>query len=159
MPTIEVNKDLAVEAMAVIETHPERWKQSCWKSESGSGVSTIHDFADDPLDPACKTAFCLAGWVGALDHKAWHPTEDSVWTGTSWMPIEDYATARLGLTQREATCLFDPYNSLEMLAAGVKALMNNQDIEDEMNLVKAEQLDSCEHHEPWAQYDIDQDDD
>ena len=74
--TIEVDKDLAVTAMAIIETHPDRWDQGSWRMDPltgpvGRGRKPLEDFADDPLNEDCGTTGCLAGWVAFLDRVKW----------------------------------------------------------------------------------------
>jgi hypothetical protein len=71
--------ELAREVMTLIEENLERWEQGSWRQDNGDDagqvcsapVTAIEAFAEDPLNPACTTSFCYAGWVGAVKGVKW----------------------------------------------------------------------------------------
>jgi hypothetical protein len=143
---ITVNKDDAVTALAIIETHPERWDQDNWRVETDDDKKPIESFPDDPLNESCGTAGCLAGWVVFLNRVKWGglnemrlgdtvansqctcPPEDRFCTCGNLMTVAHYAQVRLGLDADGADALFAPENTLADLRAGVKALTNDEDV-------------------------------
>lgn len=155
--SITVDKDLAVTALSVIETRPERWDQGSWREDFNNPDRPIEDFHDDPLDDQCGTAFCMAGWVAALDRAKWAgrltsvgrnnyrfdmygdrvadpdrctcPPQRPFCTCENTMLVSEYAQMRLGLTVDEADALFNGDNQIEDLRAGVKALLNGEDVD------------------------------
>ena len=145
---ITVNQDRAVEALAIIETYPERHQQASWRADFGELRGRVENFFEDPLNPACETAFCLGGWIVALDHLRWAvgqdgyplshlvedprrckcPPEQRYCDCGHFMSVGTYAALRLGITTEEGDALFGSDNSVDDLRAGVKALMNDEDI-------------------------------
>ncbi len=106
-------KDLVVAAMAQIEMHPETWDQATWKNDAGD----------------CGTTYCLAGWMAQLDGQEWG--SDEFLAGTDWSHVGDWACNVLAPSDKWATKidrLFDADNTLDMLRAGVKAYLNNDDV-------------------------------
>jgi hypothetical protein len=61
-------------------------------------------------EPGCGTAYCIAGYVGALLDERF---ANAAMTDT--MHVEDFATDALGLTDRQACLLFSGGNSIEMV--------------------------------------------
>jgi hypothetical protein len=143
---IPVDRDVAVTALAIIETHPERHNQEEWRTDSGH---PIEDFPDDPLNEECDTAGCLAGWVAFLDRVKWAtkhpwmhygdqvadpdrctcPPESRFCICGNHMRVATYAQERLGLSAVEADSLFGPENTVDDLRAGIKALVNGEDVD------------------------------
>lgn len=156
---MNVNTDVAVTALAIIETHPERHDQENWRVEDRDG-KPVEDFADDPLNDECGTSGCLAGWIAFLDRVKWAgnpvypglhqadrvadpdrctcaPDERFCVCGYN-MPISFYAQRRLGIDYEEASALFDPANTTDDLSAGVKAVVNGEDVTDAVHRSHAE---------------------
>lgn len=163
---INVNKDRAVEAMSVIETHPDRHDQGAWRTEKGTERNAYENFRDDPLNPECGTAGCLAGWVAFLDGVRWAgiyniefarwyraadmvsdpdrctcPPQDRLCTCGNYMTVNDYASQRLGIDVDEANALFDGDNDLSDLREGVKALMNGENVYEAVHMSRHENDD------------------
>jgi hypothetical protein len=149
---IESPADLAVEVMAVIETHQDRHDQMSYRRDA-SYTGTIEDYREDPLNPACQTSFCFAGWVAALDRVRWADYLLTIgdpdvcdcsglrcMVAAHQMPVDQYAARRLGLYV--GTVLFDSHNDLDALRAGVKALVNGENVEDAVYRVRHAEYDS-----------------
>lgn len=118
-----------------------RWNQDSWRY-NGAPEERYEVFRDDPLSPDCRTSFCFAGWIGAIDGVKWVrgyvdmvatkctcPTPDCVaqeWDGASaehgQMTISVYAARRLGLDIGDAQELFNGENELGDLTALVDAM-------------------------------------
>lgn len=127
--------ELASEVMVLIEGNLERWYQDSWR-HNGLPEERYEAFREDPLNPNCKTSFCVAGWVAALDGVRWR--EGSVeyigdprrcnCTGSVCrsdlhvMFVSDYARWRLDLADDEASRLFHGENTLDDLRQMVDAL-------------------------------------
>lgn len=147
---MQVDRDLGVTAMAIIETHPERHNQEQWRIEYDG--RPVEDFPDDPLNEGCGTAACMAGWVALLDRVKWAtnhihpwlyygdkvadpdsctcPPERRFCTCGNHISVSAYARQRLGLDPAGADALFDPENTTNDLRAGVKAMVNGENVED-----------------------------
>ena len=150
---LSIDHDLAVTALSVIEMYPSRHNQESWRDDRDDR-HRIEDF-DDPLDEACGTAFCHAGWIATLDHAKWAARMDLVVSGTiplikgdrvalpgyctcppeqrycecgNDVPVSIYAAHRVGLDDAGADALFAPHNTVEDLRAGTKALVNGEDV-------------------------------
>jgi len=123
-----------------------RWGQGSWR-ENGHVGERYEDWRDDPLSPECKTSFCFAGWVGAIDGVKWvRGSIDTVATRctcttpdcvlTSWseahgqMSIATYAAQRLGLGTSDADELFNGNNELDDLRALVDAIATGQNLDE-----------------------------
>ena len=157
---LTIDTDLAVTALAVIETHPERHTQDNWRDDRDDR-HRAEDF-DDPLDEECGTAFCLAGWIVTLDRAKWAakvdqypipllkgdhvgepeyctcPPEARYCTCGNDMSVAEYAACRVGLDAIDADALFGPENRVEDLRAGVKALVNGEAVADAVHVSHVE---------------------
>ena len=112
-------KDLVVAAMGQIEMRPETWDQASWKNDAGD----------------CGTTYCLAGWMAQIDGQQWGDDESLITgpttrTGVGEWAVGEWACHVLAPSDKGATIdrLFDPDNTLDMLRAGVKAYLNNDDV-------------------------------
>jgi hypothetical protein len=148
--------DLAIEVLAIIEDNQLRWTQGNWRMEVNGTETAVEEYHEDPLNPACTTAFCFAGWVGALRLVKWaadadrahSPSPETIGdpercdcTGVvcnkpkHMMAIEDYAARVLDLDDRAATALFNGENSLLALRAGVDAMIRGDNLVDAIRTV------------------------
>jgi len=147
--------DLAAEVVGLIETNIVRWYQDSWR-HNGEPEERYEAYREDPLNPECKTSFCLAGWVGAIDGVKWYTdgSETNPVTGatapimsveyigdprrcdceTPWctklshiISISDYAARRLGLVDDDARLLFHGENTLDDLGLLVNAMVDRID--------------------------------
>jgi hypothetical protein len=104
-----------------IESHPELWEQTCWRSK-------------------CGTQFCFAGTVAEVVGAQWADVDwhgdgpdagsynvlgrdyryNDIRVDDGWMHVEDFARQRLGITVDEARELFDGLNDLDMLRQAVE---------------------------------------
>lgn len=84
-----------------IVAHPEEWRQGMWATKTD-----------------CGTAYCFAGHAVTMTH----PNARPVWLGghacrfadgSGFFPYDTVARAELGLSVREADCLFGSLNSLQ----------------------------------------------
>lgn len=152
--------ELASEVLEIIEDNTHRWRQGSWRTDIGvdagqyctTPVTAIEAFADDPFNPACTTAFCYAGWIGAYDRVKWakgdpqsigDPTKCDCTTfcctvGWHQMPISIYAGRRLGIQEWEWDVLFDGDNSLGVLRVGVQAIVDGDDVADAIHDYKGD---------------------
>jgi hypothetical protein len=122
---------LLEQAMQFVETHPERHDQSVWMT----GADGLEPDADGA--PICGTAGCLAGW-GIAFHD---PLEAAqiLSGGTAlvladqvrYTYIEEYAAHLFGITQDQASTLFEGRWDAEDLRLGVDAIKDNPDITGE----------------------------
>lgn len=162
---------LALVIMNLIEENQERWDQGSWRIDHGADrgeyctnpTTAIEAFVDDPFNPACTTAFCYAGWIGAYDRVKWVPASTQFIGNpalcdctTHCCTVEDhqvdisvYAGARLGIGYSEATALFRGDNTLDALWAGTEAIINGFDVEEAV----CDVMDG----EPEDEYDDDDD--
>ena len=131
--------DLAGEIVELIKDVEERWDQGNWR-HNGQPDERYETFREDPLNPACKTSFCAAGWIAAVDGVRWYgyrdPNSRTGYTLSSDMVadpekctcttpvcvvqwhsihVSDYARRRLRLEERDATVLFHGENTLDDL--------------------------------------------
>jgi hypothetical protein len=148
--------DLAVEVLTLIEDNQLRWTQGSWRLEINGYESAVEEYHDDPLNPACTTAFCFAGWVGALRLVKWaaddgryhHPSTEIIGDpdlcdcpgnvcvqGRHYMSIQDYAARVLDIDDRAAIALFNGENSLLALRAGVDAMIRGDNLVDAIHTV------------------------
>jgi hypothetical protein len=130
--------DLAQEVLDLIEENVQRWDQGSWRTDSGpydeavctAPVTSIEAFAEDPLNPACTTSFCYAGWVGAVKGVKWSKANKSEEIGDParcdctgfccivpdhQVHIAVYARRQLGLDESDSDKLFHGDNTLGML--------------------------------------------
>jgi hypothetical protein len=174
---LSIDHDLAVTALSVIEMYPSRHNQESWRDDRDDR-HRIEDF-DDPLDEACGTAFCHAGWIATLDGAKWAakvdqypmpllkgdrvahpeyctcPPQDRYCTCGNDMPVSVYAAERVGLSDPEAEALFAAHNKVEDLRAGTKALVNGEDVYDAVHRSHEEHGRIC--NEGCEGYDEDYD--
>jgi hypothetical protein len=136
---------LARTVLSIIQDNQQRWDQSAWRHDRGTDVITycttpttaIEAFPEDPLNPACTTSFCFAGWVAALDGVRWAKGGNGMSIGNPavcdcttfccekpehQMTVDRYAAARLGIDDADACALFASANTLDELVAGVEAI-------------------------------------
>jgi hypothetical protein len=132
--------ELAAEVMELIEDNRDRWTQGSWRMDFNGLETAVEEFVDNPLDPACTTAFCFAGWVAAVHRVKWAADGSGVSTDMIGDPaacycqgryctvpnhriyVQTYAARVLGLSGWEAEELFRGDNTLELLRIGVEAL-------------------------------------
>jgi hypothetical protein len=127
--------DLVQRVLAQIETHPETWKQSTWR---------------------CETGMCFAGWAVELTGRRWaFPTDPNTPFGTvnsclvlaepddedAWRhwksPIEtirvtsagNVAARLLGLDEAEADTFFSAGNDLNQLRAYVRQYVAGEHVQ------------------------------
>lgn len=62
--------DLAVGVLELIEDNRDRWNQGNWRL-NGLPEEKYEQFREDPLAPECRTSFCKAGWIAAIDGVKW----------------------------------------------------------------------------------------
>lgn len=140
--------ELATEVLEIIEENLGRWDQGSWRHDLDdeayctAPVTAVEAFAEDPLNPACSTSFCFAGWVGALDGVKWAKgSSDRIGnpqrcTCTTYcceeehhqVAIDSYAAYRLGITAHQGDALFSGDNGLEDLRNGVEAIVAGTDV-------------------------------
>lgn len=124
------NVDLLRRTLAHIETHPELWDQTRWRTETEN----------------CGTAYCFAGWAATLDGGQWYSDdpgsacgddllavdEDGEYVmalkdGTLVTDIQARAERILGLTESQAEMLFYSLNTLDDLRGIVAELCEGSD--------------------------------
>lgn len=160
--------ELAVEVVALIDDNLDRWYQDSWR-HNGMPEERYEAFREDPLNPKCKTAFCHAGWVAALDGVRWfegsldligHPARCTC-TGKYCtverhvIHVSDYAARRLGLNSDEASRLFNGDNTFSDLEAMTAAMARGGSIYD----VRLERDDDSYEYDDYDSDDDDDDDD
>jgi len=132
---------LASAVLLLIEDHQDRWNQSAWR-ENGQPGERYEDFREDPLNPACKTSFCVAGWVAAIDGVKWVAGDEAYvadparctcrgafcQTSVHQIATSTYAEKRLGLTVQEGDALFDGDNSLADVRDLIGAIVRGEDL-------------------------------
>lgn len=135
--------ELAVEVVALIDDNLNRWYQDSWR-HNGEPHEKYEEFREDPLNPSCRTSFCHAGWVAAIDGVRWfdgsndligHPDHctctGKYCTVTSHViHVSDYARTRLGLDETEAARLFNGDNTFSDLEAMTAAMAAGQTVFD-----------------------------
>ncbi len=142
---------LAQEVLTLIEENLGRWEQGSWRQDHGpdgeslctAPVTSIEAFAEDPLNPACTTSFCFAGFVGAVKGVKWAKNnihEDIgdpercdckgfCCTNTEHqMSIGIYARKQLGLEEYDADKLFNGDNTLSTLQGYVEDIVQHGEI-------------------------------
>lgn len=113
------NNTLIEASLHAVMTHPERHDQT-WYFRMGE----------------CGTVMCYAGWTCHLAgyDPAWQGTTLAHKVRAAGLPAayNAFTVARdlLGLTQAEATTLFAPCNTTEMLQQMVKDLVNGDELQD-----------------------------
>lgn len=135
--------ELAVEIVALIGDNLDRWYQDSWR-HNGQPEERYEAFREDPLNPSCKTSFCHAGWVAAVDGVRWfagsndligHPARCTC-TGKHCtverhvIHVSDYAAGRLGLNSDEASRLFNGDNTFDDLEAMTAAMARGGTVYD-----------------------------
>jgi hypothetical protein len=165
-------KELAAEVMELVEDNLERWRQGAWRSELNGTETAVEEFVDNPLDPACTTAFCFAGWIGAVHRVKWaadllgYASDDTIGDPATCdctgkfcddtdhqLPIQDYATRVLGLTDYAGIALFSGDNSLKALQAGVAAIQRGQhgsSVAAAVTEAKESELDDFKNEQGYA---------
>jgi len=128
--------DLAQEIVELIKDVQKRWDQGSWRY-NGEPDERYEAWREDPLAPGCKTSFCAAGWVAAIDGVRWFGyrdpdaksgyalSQDQVGDPekcTCTTPVclvqshaifvSEYARRRLQLAERDSMVLFHGENTL-----------------------------------------------
>jgi hypothetical protein len=113
-----INTPLLEEVLGNIEMHPEQHDQT-WFFQATD----------------CGTAMCFAGWT--CDVAGYNPQWNEYLMSANVRLNDgpsllawDVARGLLGLTQREATILFAPCNTLDMLQHIVKDLANGTELRE-----------------------------
>lgn len=150
---------LATVVLDLIEDNVDRWNQSTWRQDVDSGgnylqpctgidleTSTVLEaFAEDPLNPACTTSFCFAGWVGAVKGVKWAKGDQEnvgdpdkcdckTLCCTDYehqISIAQFARDELGLALYEGELLFNGDNTLPTLRDMVEQLVETGSIDGE----------------------------
>jgi len=146
--------DLPAVVLEVIEDNRDRWYQGAWRQDLGSkgeylqpcdgiaGPTVLEAFAEDPLNPQCTTAFCFAGWVGAIKGVKWAKgDQESVGdpnlcdcktpccvVADHQISIAHFARRELGLAHYEGELLFNGDNDIWALQQMVEQLQLNGSI-------------------------------
>jgi len=135
--------ELAIEIVALVEENLRRWDQDSWR-RNGQPEEKYEEFREDPLNPMCRTSFCVAGWVVAIDGTRWglgsqdmvadpskcNCTSKSCLNPAHQMYVSDYARQRLQLTGPQADRLFRGENTLDDLQLMADTLVRGGDILD-----------------------------
>jgi hypothetical protein len=142
---------LAQEVLTLIEENTARWEQGSWRVDNGPAdeavcttpISSIEAYAEDPLNPACTTSFCFAGFVGAVKGVKWAKNNIHEDIGDPdrcdckgfccidpehQMSIGIYARRVLGLEEYDADKLFNGDNSLSTLQGYVEDIVQHGEI-------------------------------
>jgi len=148
--------DLATEVLALIEDNQERWYQGNWRMDqsidgvnvapcsNGATEHVVELYADDPLNPACETSFCFAGWVAAVKGVKWakgnqelvgDPDKCDCKTLCCEVPehqifVSVYASNQLGIDSYEGDALFCGDNSIYALERGVEAIRDGESVRE-----------------------------
>lgn len=139
-PYTETGPELAQDILDVITEQVERWQQGSWRFDWNGEEKQIDAMREDPKNPSCTTAFCVAGWVGALHQVRWSSqdasyigdpdkcdcTTPTCTTGSHIMFVSDFARDKLGLSTYNADALFSGENSFEQVEAGLYAIIGGQ---------------------------------
>lgn len=156
--------DLATVVLDVIEDNRDRWYQGAWRQDLGSAgeylqpctnvdlatATVLEAFAEDPLNPACTTSFCFAGWIGAVKGVKWakgdqesigDPERCDCTTPccvvlNHQMSLPNYARRELGISEFEGNYLFNGDNTIDTLREYVGQLVTYGEIdgdEDDVN--------------------------
>ena len=96
-----INKELMLNTLAAIKANPQHWDQTSWH---------------------CGTTHCFAGFAELLSRNLSLDTYIDGYEINDW-EVNDYAIAKLGLTDDQAVQLFDADNTLEDLERIVGVLV------------------------------------
>lgn len=139
------NFELMYKVFRYIENNRDRWNQASWVEDPSGGdtgtIDKMKTYAEDPLNPSCKTTGCFAGWTVLLSGYRPHvATSHFLGSGTEYAYLDDLyvvppgknvmditavetipkvARDLLGITQDEANLLFHPYNTMDEMYAVV----------------------------------------
>jgi hypothetical protein len=105
--------------------------------DKGAGPAVYEMFAEDPLNPACTTSFCFAGWVGAIKGVKWAKGDQenvgdpercncTTLCCTNYdhqMSIGAFAQQQLGIASYEGEMLFSGDNDIDRLRQMVHELV------------------------------------
>lgn len=119
---MENAKDLAAATMAQIEMHPERWSQSNWRCETGMCFAgTMADISSE------------VNWLNenpnGVDSDKVVDSDGNIYT------VDEWACDKLDLADYDESIwrgdehLFSMDNNMDDLRAGVKAYINDEDVE------------------------------
>lgn len=124
-------KDALVAALAKIEMHPETHQQSIWWCGSAGCL------AGHAIDINENTAFKSLTGNEEYDYDFVIdiPTRRGYATPQEWFISQ-------GMHEADARSLFSPTNSLEDLRAGVKAVLNDENVWDEIIAARRESVRS-----------------
>lgn len=136
-----LNVELLLEIFKFIKEHPLTWRQETWYAHVDRGTGQVlgygtreEEFTDSNV---CGTSFCFAGHVALREGFPFPPLavdgdwEREVVYDDGWEDVEsasDFAAARLGLSFRQATILFNGNNSIEVIEFLVRVFMTEPDI-------------------------------
>jgi hypothetical protein len=145
--------ELATEVMDLIEENRERWYQGAWRRDVDNRgnhlqpcdvetATMVEAFAEDPLNPACTTSFCYAGWVGAVKGVKWAKGNGEVignpdkcdcvgfcCTNTlHQMHISDFAREQLDISSYDGDKLFNGDNSIYELRSYTEEIVQYGEI-------------------------------
>jgi len=150
--------DLAVVVLDLIEDNRDRWYQGAWRQDrdpldgdylqpcdKGASPTVYEMFAEDPLNPACTTSFCFAGWVGAVKQVKWAKGDQesigdpercdckSLCCTNHYHQISlpHYARQQLGISGHEGDLLFNGDNTIDTLRQLVESLDRYGSIDDD----------------------------
>jgi hypothetical protein len=150
---------LAVVVLDVIEDNRDRWYQGAWRQDLDSdgsylqpcdgiaGPTVLEAFAEDPLNPACTTSFCFAGWTAAIKGVKWAKgDQESIGDPERCdcktpccvvldhqMSLPNYARRVLGIGEHEGDILFNGDNQIDDLRRMVEELDQYGSIDDPDN--------------------------
>lgn len=161
-----VNYELLDEMYDFIKEHPQTWEQASWfknvDTETGREKVYVRIETVEELN-SCGSSFCFAGHIALREGFPFPPlSNNKEWDrevidpdynpfsqfSTKYMyeSVGSFAAKRLGLEERVADELFDPFNSLEDLRFMILALkvepeisswdlgvFRNLDIEEKLN--------------------------
>jgi hypothetical protein len=139
---------LAVAVLELIEDNIDRWYQGAWRQDIGpdgnylqpcdgiSGPTVLEAFAEDPLNPACTTAFCFAGWTAAIKGVKWAKGDQETIGDPErcdcttpccivmdhQIGLPSYARRVLGIRNHEGDMLFNGDNDIYSLRQMVESL-------------------------------------
>jgi len=158
---------LAAAVLELIEDNRERWQQGSWRWNGELPEEKYETHREDPLNPVCKTSFCAAGWVGAIDGVRWsetieligHPSKCNCTTprcavSSHMVHISDYAAARLGLNYDAASRLFNGDNTLEDLQDMVAAMARGDSVFDVTPSWDQDDDDDEDSDDKWPMSDV-----
>jgi hypothetical protein len=137
-PYMETGPVLAQDILDVITEQVERWQQGSWRYDWNGLDKQIDAMREDPKNPSCTTAFCVAGWVAALYQVRWARLDASYIGNPDTCDcvgprctneahilfVSEFAREKLGLANYDADALFAGDNNFEQVQAGLKMIVD-----------------------------------